>query len=403
MKKLFLLLMAVGCFGAASAQRVYFVYLQTEDGLPFYVRMTDKIYSSAASGYLILPNLVDSTYIVHLGFAKNTSPETRFALTVNQNDKGYLIKNFTEGLALFDMQDLSIVKPATGNQSTNYETRSDRFSSVLSKAADDPSLLKVAKKEEKTPEIVAAAEQPKPVAAVREDSSKKRPETTKAEPETALPKAVQDTVTAIATSPTNDLAPSANQPETIASSIEQPYKRSTVRRYSESSTTEGLGVVYFDQFDGAVDTIRILIPPSKSKLEDAPVVIVEPVKQEQIAVVEPTSTKLEKPIETRSDAASNSACPSVASEKDFMKLRKNIAGKETDEEMIAEARKAFKNKCFSTEQVRYLGAMFLTSAARYQFFDAAYNHVTDKQAFGSLQSEIKDEYYLKRFKALIGE
>ena len=97
------------------------------------------------------------------------------------------------------------------------------------------------------------------------------------------------------------------------------------------------------------------------------------------------------------------ACNNAASEKDFLKLRKKMAAKENDDEMIIEAKKEFRNKCYSVEQIRYLSTLFLTSAAKYQFFDAAFQHVSDRHNFASLQSEIRDDYYLRRFKALIGE
>jgi hypothetical protein len=80
-----------------------------------------------------------------------------------------------------------------------------------------------------------------------------------------------------------------------------------------------------------------------------------------------------------------------------------MAAENTDEAMVAEAKKFFKSKCFTTEQVKNLSALFLTSAGKYQFFDAAYLHVNDQEQFSTLESEIKDDYYLKRFKALIGE
>jgi hypothetical protein len=80
-----------------------------------------------------------------------------------------------------------------------------------------------------------------------------------------------------------------------------------------------------------------------------------------------------------------------------------MAAEENDEAMIDEAKKVYRSKCFTVEQLRYLSTLFLTSAAKYQFFDASYNNVSDKQNFRTLQGEIKDEYYLKRFKALVGE
>jgi hypothetical protein len=106
---------------------------------------------------------------------------------------------------------------------------------------------------------------------------------------------------------------------------------------------------------------------------------------------------------TNSGIVVKSDCKSTASENDFFKLRKNMAAKNSDDSMVGEAKKAFKGKCFTTEQIRNLGTLFLTSAGKYQFFDAAYLHVTDREKFESLESEIKDDYYLKRFKALVGE
>jgi hypothetical protein len=49
--------------------------------------------------------------------------------------------------------------------------------------------------------------------------------------------------------------------------------------------------------------------------------------------------------------------------------------------MIGEAQKVFKRTCFSTAQIKNLGALFLTAGAKYRFFDAAYGHVSDRSSF----------------------
>ncbi|RYF84494.1 MAG: hypothetical protein EON98_09035, partial [Chitinophagaceae bacterium] len=185
MKKLLLSCIVVGLSVVASAQKVYFLYFQTEDLSPFYVRMADKIYSSSTAGYLILPNLTDSTYLVSLGFPRSSQPETKFSVTVNQNDKGYLVKNFTDGLSLFDMQDLSIVKAVSAvRDNTVYETKTDKFSATLSKAADDPGLLRVpvakkeepkAKPEEKKEVVTAKLEEPKQAVEMPKDTTTAKP------------------------------------------------------------------------------------------------------------------------------------------------------------------------------------------------------------------------------------
>lgn len=91
----------------------------------------------------------------------------------------------------------------------------------------------------------------------------------------------------------------------------------------------------------------------------------------------------------------------VADNNDFLKLRRKMAGKTNDDGMIEEARKYFKSKCFTTDQIRNLSSMFLSNAGKYHFFDAARDFVADKENFATLQSELKDEYYSNRFKAMV--
>ena len=74
---------------------------------------------------------------------------------------------------------------------------------------------------------------------------------------------------------------------------------------------------------------------------------------------------------------------------------------EKEDKMVAEAQKAFKTRCFSTSQVRTLGRLFETDEERYHFFDAAYKHVFNPEAFAALESEFQDTYYAGRFRAML--
>jgi len=78
-----------------------------------------------------------------------------------------------------------------------------------------------------------------------------------------------------------------------------------------------------------------------------------------------------------------------------------MAAAEGDDNMITEARSYFKIKCFSTQHIKNLGLLFLTDAARLNFFTAAYDFVSDKEKFSQLQSELKEEEYVNRFKVLL--
>ena len=78
-----------------------------------------------------------------------------------------------------------------------------------------------------------------------------------------------------------------------------------------------------------------------------------------------------------------------------------MAAETSDENMITEARKYFKTKCFSAQQVRNLSLLFLNDEGKYRFFDMAYPYVTDPANFSALETELKDPYYINRFRAML--
>jgi hypothetical protein len=103
----------------------------------------------------------------------------------------------------------------------------------------------------------------------------------------------------------------------------------------------------------------------------------------------------------KTETAEIKKCQTVANNDDFLKLRRKMAARTNDDGMLDEARKYFKSKCFSTEQIKNLSTMFLSNAGKYNFFSAAYNYTTDVENFSSLQSELKDEYYISQFKVML--
>ena len=193
--------------------------------------------------------------------------------------------------------------------------------------------------------------------------------------------------------------------QSSASEEVDSYKPSVVTRRSESSTSEGFGLVFLDEAEGVVDTIRILIPnPSfavqkeESNNEDSKKFLdisnTDTVKKD--TSVAAANDKLHA-----AETKKHNACAEAATEKEFFKLRKNMAAKESEDAMVEEAKKFFKKSCFSTEQIKNLSSLFLTASGKYQFFDAAYGHVSNQEQYAALQSELNDAYYVNRFKALI--
>ena len=569
MKKLHLILLFTLVAFAASAQKVYFVYIQAESEQPFFVKLNKKTMQSSGTGYLIIPKLVDSTYTFSIGSSQNNFPEQLFKVSIDKKDHGVLLKNFEgKGWGLYNLQTLDVLMAINTNENPGSgNTTASPFTEILAKATGDPSLKEKPvqpKKEEVKAEVVQetvkeetpVAEKvvnPGPVVVASEEEGlskkerrKKQKEAEKAEAEllekteskktgskdetkpveikeAVVPveekkdtvaevkeeanpeskdekkenspevkaeekpgkkepvvvaeekKAIQPEVKTDNIPVTNDV-PEEKTVATINSEVkaEEKYKPSEVKKYAESSTTEGFGLVLIDKYDNAKrDTIRLVIPnpkpavvklaaepkeekkfleistepgkntdhetgknndvataavepekktkkdkKAKTETEKTEPVKAEPVKTEPVNTKTEPSNEITEPVqkekvvevkesETEKEVtpatnpvAYKTNCPDLATDEEFVKLRKRMAG-EKEDRMLGEARKYFKTKCFSTSQLRTLGRLFETDEERYNFFDAAYKHVSNPEAYPALVSEFQDSYYTNRFKAML--
>lgn len=400
MKKFFLLCCLCCLALPMLAQKVYFVYIQSENRTPFYAKMGEKVFSSTASGYLILSKLKDSTYAFQVGPAPNEG-EQRFELSLAGKDRGFMLKKFTDGWGLFDLQSLAVLKPAGAATSIGNGTRvrEDRFTTLLSQAADDTTLLyqpavavttTAKKKKEEKPSVAKEVIAPPPVAAAAVTASGNA-EPKQAEPTVAPSDTIKEKPAVVSEIARDSVAAATNSsPKTAVSApeatVSEPvYKRSQVTRRSESSTVEGFGLVYLDEGDGGVDTIRLVIPNPK-------VVFTEPAQTETTEVAETAPVK-----KTTTPAL---VCNGQAGEKEFFKLRRNLASIDTESGMTQAAVDAFRKRCFSVDQIKSLSSLFLTQGGKYAFLEASYPYVYNREQFATLQSELFDATYLARFKAL---
>ena len=104
---------------------------------------------------------------------------------------------------------------------------------------------------------------------------------------------------------------------------------------------------------------------------------------------------------TRAPVMINSDCVNFATEYDLDKLRVRMVDEVTAEDRISAAKKIFRTKCFTTRQIRALTELFLNDEGKYKFLDAAYPFVSDSQDFRKLADLLKEDYYVKRFYAMI--
>lgn len=401
---IFLIMMGFFSYAQYNVQSKYFVYLQTEPAQPFYIKINNQNISANSSGYLILPQLKDGDYKLTVGFPQNKYPEQTFDFRIDSKDKGYLIKNFgNEGWGLFDLQTMAVQKPvaavdnavAQAQPKAQPDDNVSDFTKVLSKAANDPSLLEKSK-----PEPVV--EKPKPDPVAEKPVIKEAPEATPKPTDPAPPAKPVEEAVAVKEAPA--IAPPP---------VEQKQVENTMP-VSSTASTQGVTLIYEDKDEtGKTESVTIFIPEPKKTYsnvtqpkaaKDAPEVVnQQPDKPEKFEVkempvivekpnVDETSTKVIK---------TNSECKSIADEDDFLKLRRKMAQRDNDDQMISEAQKAFKNKCYTTSQIKYLSSMFLSNAGKYNFYEAAYSHVADSENFATLASEIKDRYYIDKFNSLL--
>lgn len=426
------LFIAFGLFmSGALAQLNHFIYLQTDNQQPFYIKYNNRIISSSASGYLILPKLKDGVVEFALGFPKTNLEEQQFQCTIDKADKGFLVKNFNEkGWGLYDLQSSSIVYanvktvPVTNTQAPTVPPANDPFSNMLSKVTQDSTV--------KTVTVVKEPVEVKPV--VKTDTAKvtKPAEViVKKEPSVQQPK---DTVAKVVVVPPAEPKKEeqvVKKEEVVTPPVTEPEwkapAKSIIKQIRKFESREGADYVFEVETDNAVkDTVRFFIerdttvtapavipaittPPAEVKKDTivpTPVVVtpVEPKKEETVVVKkeEVVAPPVAEPAPKKEIISlPNSNCRDFATEDDLIKLRRKMASQRKDEQMVEEAKKVFRNKCFTSAQLRNLSVTFLTDEGRYRFFDAALPYVTDFVNFKSLGETIQDEYYKRRFIALL--
>jgi hypothetical protein len=471
MKHLHFLLLSIFLFSfnGIRAQQNHYLYIQTENKQPFYLRLENKQYSSSISGYLIVPKLKDGNYKLTIGFPKNEWPEQNLECTIADNDIGYLLKNFDpKGWGLFNLQTLAVIMARGKDKPENIEVvnKTDAFSNMLSSVVNDSTIRQT----ETVKEDVKKAVPKEEVLAVK-----------------PLEKEVPQSLLVVDTLKTNSSTAevtAVKKPDTIAAVASEKLelvkdqwevadnKKSVISRSMLRTNGDGTEMAFIDDINGKKDTIRIFIPADKIAVNavENPVKIKSPadelktvpVKQEdkpkdtrfleielpnpnqQPVVTKPVESKVteekidekkstettpvkNKPVENNvteiiesekkviaKDSIDkpvapsvqravmiNSDCKSFATDEDFLKLRKKMAAETNDDGMVVIAKKVFKVKCFTVEQIKNLSVLFLKDAGKYAFFDMTYPYTADSHNFHILQSQLTDAYFISRFQAMI--
>ena len=130
----------------------YYIYIQSADHKPFYVRSGSKIFHSSGNGYLVMERLASASYDLMVGFPDIPSSEWQFNCSVNDDDIAFILKNDNgkkvelSGLKNESKQSGKKVelkpeklKTAPLKQATGIVSN-DPFSSMLAEVVNDPTI-----------------------------------------------------------------------------------------------------------------------------------------------------------------------------------------------------------------------------------------------------------------------
>lgn len=398
MKSLLSIFFLFFCLSCLSAQENHFIFIQSDNSQPFYVFLNGKLYSSTTNGYIIIPKLSSGNYNFSIGFAKDEVPEQSFECVINDKDVGFNLKNLGDKRwGLSNLQTSEVVIAESGKTDDIKKAINER---VAEKNDIDPVISFNKKKknvDSRRDEIENARDslENQDVAIKQEQKD----EETKAD-------------TAIAESQGND-------------NDEPVY--ADVKKVFESNGADGLHLAYVE--GNSTDTIQVIIPsvsssssslaennsfPTQTGVSNSSNMAETADNSSEynttattdgLKFLDPGATKdtgVQRPVQQGEfSAAINSKCKDIARDEDYARLRKKMAKETSDDEMINEARKMYRNKCFTTDQIKRLSTLFLSDEGRYNFFNASYNSVADVANYYMLQSEFIDPAFASRFKSLL--
>ena len=372
-----LLLFATGI----RAQKNHFIYIQSENNRPFYAKIDDKLFSSSDAGYLIIPRLAEGSYNLSLGFPKDEWPRQNVTCVIKEGDAGYQLKNFGDkGWGILNLQTMQVTlakQEAQVMQGYASEMATDSFSIILASVVNDKGILKKRDIITDTTRVIVG----KPRISREKDQ--------------VIPTQEKDT---------------------------QLITMASVKKIGEEQVEGGVNIRFLDISQDRADTVSIFIPVTEKRAEKTDSIAVQGSGDGQVKKI-PADTKdtrfldMELPnpnlkqdsiinagldsVQVNKTQPAGLKCKQVATEKDFLSLRKQMAAETNDLGMISVALKRFRATCFSTEQIRNLGSLFLNEEGKYKLYVAAFPFVSDLPEYGSLEKELKDEYYITRFRAML--
>jgi len=407
-----------------TAQRSHFIYLQHEQSAAFYVKYQGQIIRSSSQGYLLLSKLGSGSHIFYIGQDQGSSELLKFVLDTLESDKGYMIKNVgTSGWGLYDLQSSAILYPVKdGSGQTSMKTASqkdslvnDAFGTMLADVTKDStvkyvSLKKVEKKADSlasTPKKVTSDTSSNMIVQVDRTADNSQPKSTYVRA-VILMQERQQTDSSISF---RFLLEQKNITDTVDLWIEKEVaagtkedekvseERNTAQELSKEVLADTLTTVVVQSEKSLLKVDSVMqVPFVEVKDEDTAMVdVIIPEISDSIVVIRVSDRR-----EVTSQVQKND-CKKVGGSDDFIRLRKKMAGQRTEEKMIDEAIKFYKQMCMTSAHIGQLSVLISLENMKYKFFEASYKYVADADQYFTLGKYLQEENYRKQFDALISK
>lgn len=121
--KTWCLITGILLFSTANGQTGHYLFIQTENNQPFYLRLMGANLSSNASGYLLIPKLTNGEYELNIGFAQSDK-EQKFVVKVEGKDLGFSLKQELDNTwSLFNLVDFTLLKGVSVNSQPKEEKK----------------------------------------------------------------------------------------------------------------------------------------------------------------------------------------------------------------------------------------------------------------------------------------
>ncbi|MBK8493633.1 MAG: DUF4476 domain-containing protein [Chitinophagaceae bacterium] len=368
------------------AQLPRFIYLQTENKLPFYVKIDKRILTASDPGFLIVPGLSGNAYPVVIGFLQKEWPEMNVTINVQDASAGFLLKNEGDkGWSLVNLQTnqrLEMRQSKSFQPGVEIQSGAGEFARVLAEVVNDPNIAEI---------------------------------------------------TVTGTLPDTTGLTKDNKAET---------ENTGIIKLKADSTSTGQLITYLDNTGAGTDSVKVFIPVNKTEtLPQNEAITASPATDSMKSIKERTGTRfinmeLQNPNastdsgslkkddlvitekkkrltgnpETPNDTLMRAsipgkdtlqhACKKTATQKEFLKLRQQMAAEENEKNMIKAAGKRFAVTCFTAEQVKNLGVLFISEEEKYKFYVTAYPFVSDPENIAVLEEQLTDEYFRSRLKVM---